>query len=72
MNKELKEIVEKEVSEFDLVKTYLAFYYNRYRYFTINWRLGVDTQSKLQELGLYVEIVSDWSHGDYTIIKYPR
>ncbi len=69
MNKELKAILSKEVSELDLVKAHLAFSYHKYNSFVLNWCLCDDTIKELKRLGVDASIGSDY-HGDYTNIRW--
>lgn len=70
MNKELKEILNNEVSELDLVKAHLSFSYNKYDSFVINWCLTDNTINELNSIGVKTEVVSDYYNGDYSIVRW--
>lgn len=70
MNKELLDILSKDVSELDLVKAHLSFSCHKYDSFIINWCLNDDTIKELNRIGVNAEIVSDYYNGDYTRIRW--
>lgn len=69
--KEFKKILNKKVSELDMVKSMIAYNHQvGYCGVTINLTLSDETIEELKSIGFKVETVIDYYNGDYTRIKW--